>query len=148
MTLHWLSPSIRADAFRFYNRFMPYARLNKKELVGVIYAESSPSNQIIAAVRLRPIGEYQLVTGMLVHPHYRGQALGHQLMSNLQEQLIARPSFLFSLPELTAFYRQHRFFESSETKTEQCADIPAEISQLYKRYVSKGKQLCLMQHRP
>lgn len=143
---------MRADAFRFYNRFMPYARLNKKELVGVFYAESSSSKQIIAAVRLRPIGEYQLLTGMLVHPEHRGQALGHQLMSNLQDSLTAKPSFLFSLPDLTAFYQQHGFFESSESATEQCADIsaeiPAEITQLYNRYVSKGKQLCLMQHQP
>ncbi|QYJ85191.1 GNAT family N-acetyltransferase [Shewanella mesophila] len=148
MNLTWLDADSRAEAYQFYHQFMPYARLTKKELLGVFFAGNLSEKKIIAAVRLRPIGEYQLLTGMLVHPEYRGQGLAHQLMFNLQRTLNTKPSFLFSLPELTSFYQQHRFFENSEITMEQSPKIPAEITQLYKRYVSKGKQLYLMQYQP
>ncbi|WP_037428045.1 GNAT family N-acetyltransferase [Shewanella colwelliana] len=144
MILTWLDPNSRAEVYRFYRQFMPYARLTKKELVAVGYRlttlrqPSVASDTITAAVRLRPIGPYQLLTGMLVHPDYRQQGLGHSLMQAIDKPLQTTPSFLFSLPELTHFYAQHGFVEHGV--------MPAEITQLYQGYINQGKQLVLMRY--
>ncbi|MCG9697307.1 GNAT family N-acetyltransferase [Shewanella sp. Isolate11] len=138
MQLHWLNDDERIEAFGFYKKFMPHARLTKKEKLGVFFAENSASKPIIAAVRLRPIGSYQLLTGILVHPGNRGQGVGHQLMQALKPHLESAPSFLFSLPHLRNFYQQHQF--------EGDRQAPAEIRDLFSRYTREGKSLYLMCH--
>ncbi len=138
MQLHWLMPDNRNEAFRFYKQYMPYARISKKEKLAAFFANNSPQREIIAAVRLRPIGAYQLLTGMLVHPEYRRKGLAHQLMQALAPRLAATPSFLFALPHLCDFYQQHGFTCNQP--------VPAEINDLFKRYTQQGKTLHLMQY--
>lgn len=136
MTLYWLDPSMRQQAFIFYKRYMPHARLRKKERLAVKYFNNNPQEPLIAAVRLRSIGPYQLLTGMLVHPDHRNQGVAHHLMRALSPELNTCASFLFALPELVPFYRQHQF--SSE------GVFPVEIAQLHQRYLNQGKSLTPM----
>ncbi len=137
MQLHWLPPDNRNEAFRFYKQFMPYSHIAQKEKLAVLFADNE-QQEIIAAVRVRPIGPYQLLTGMLVHPEYRGKGIAHQMMLSLATTFANTPSFLFALPHLCDFYRQHGF-ESDQ-------QVPAEIHALFKRYSNQGKTLCLMRH--
>ena len=120
---------------------MPYARLTKKERVAVFLSEFASSEtelntETIAAIRLRPIGRYTLVTGMLVHPNYRGQGLGHQLMHAIMNELIDEHTFLFALPHLVSCYQQHGF-NLLQTP-------PNDIFQLLNKHQSDNKPLCLM----
>ncbi|MCG9720587.1 GNAT family N-acetyltransferase [Shewanella sp. Isolate7] len=94
--------------------------------------------QIAAAARIRPIGPYRLLTGLLVHPQLRGQGLGTSLMQALAPTLGAAPSFLFCEAELTAFYRGLGFMLPNNP--------PSELLQLQRRYQTQGKQLVLMQY--
>lgn len=140
--LHWLNIDNRAHAYTFYKQYMPYAHLTKKERLAVFFSEIPSTNEhlnpeIIAAVRLRPIGIYTLVTGMLIHPSYRGIGLGHQLMQGLSKELVNEHTFLFALPHLVAFYRQHGFGE--------CQNVPNDIGQLFNKYHSETKPLYLME---
>lgn len=141
LQLHWLNINNRAHAYTFYKQHMPYAHLTKKEQLAVFFSEIPPQNEklnpeIIAAIRLRPIGVYTLVTGMLIHPNYRGIGLGHQLMQGLSKELVNEHAFLFALPHLVAFYRQHGFDE--------CKNVPNDISQLFNKYHSENRPLILM----
>ncbi len=139
--LHWLNIDNRAHAYTFYKQHMPYAQLTKKEKLAVFFPEitstdESHKTEVIAAIRLRPIGVYTLVTGMLIHPNYRGQGLGHQLMKMVSHELIDERSFLFALPHLANFYQQHGFH--------QCQNVPNDIRQLFNKYDREDKPLCLM----
>ncbi len=137
MKLCWLDTDNRRDAYIFYKRFLPYARLSKKESVGVLYTrKDEDERQVIAAVRLRPIGSFTLLTGMLVHPDYREQGLAHQIMVSLADIFENNRTFLFSLPSLVGFYQQHQFIQTD--------DVPNDILQLFSKYQGLGKELILM----
>ncbi|NRD74964.1 GNAT family N-acetyltransferase [Shewanella sp. VB17] len=120
---------------------MPYARLTKKERLAVFLSESDsnktePHTEVIAAIRLRPIGRDTLITGMLVHPSFRGQGLGHSLMNAIINELNDEHAFLFALPHLVSFYQQHGF---NPLQTP-----PNDIAQLFIKHQRKHKPLCLM----
>lgn len=111
---------------------MPYAKPNKKEAILTI----SSNDTLVASVRLRPVGQLTLLTGMLVHPEYRGQALAHQLMTQLNKSLTPKTTFLFSIPELVPFYQSHHFSV--------CEAAPNDIQQLFAKHATKSKPLVLM----
>ncbi|WP_299793739.1 GNAT family N-acetyltransferase [uncultured Shewanella sp.] len=137
MDICWLDTDNRREASIFYRRYLPYARLGRKERVGVLYLQGEPGERlIVAAVRLRPIGTLTLLTGMLVHPDYRERGLAHQMLSSLMNTLETNRTFLFSLPELTDFYQQHQFVQTE--------DVPNDIWQLFLKYRGQGKELVLM----
>ncbi len=134
----------------FYRQHMPYARLAQKESVAVIHHvqptltnDTELSQQIIiAAIRVKPVGQYQLISGLLVHPDYRGQQVSTQLLQFIAPKLIVKDCFLFAHPWLISLYQQQQFIvrEPSELST-----LPAEITQLYHRYHSEQRPLILMQ---
>lgn len=139
--LHWLNSDNRAQAYIFYKRYMPYAHPTKKERLAVFFSEitstdESQSPEITAAIRLRPIGIYTLVTGMLIHPNYRGQGLGHQVMQRINNELLNKHTFLFALPHLVSFYQQHGFDE--------CQNVPNDVGQLFNKHYRDDRPLCLM----
>ncbi len=138
MKLCWLNTDNRSEAYIFYKRFLPYARLSKKEQVGVLFTlkNEDERQEVIAAIRLRPIGSFTLLTGMLVHPDYREQGLAHQIMASLAGIFENNKTFLFSLPSLTRFYQQHQFIQTE--------DVPNDILQLFSKYQRQGKELVLM----
>ena len=134
----------------FYRQHMPYARLAQKESVAVIHHLSPPATdevdisqqKIIAAVRVKPIGQYQLINGLLVHPDYRGQQLSTQLLKFIAPQLITKNCFLFAHPWLIDLYQQQHFIVIDQ---HDLSAIPADIIQLYRRYHSEQRPLVLMQ---
>jgi GNAT superfamily N-acetyltransferase len=134
----------------FYRQHMPYARLAQKESVAVIHNINSSTtddtqlsqHKIIAAIRVRPIGQYQLISGLLVHPHYRGQQVSTQLLRFIAPQLTVRQCFLFANPRLVGLYQRHHFVLIDPSEF---ARLPADIMQLYRRYHSEQRPLVVMQ---
>lgn len=133
MLFQWLSPIENALVKPLYKRYMKYSRPNKSDRVAII---RDTSHQIIACARIRPIGEYELFTGMLVLPNFRDQGFGHQLLAGMQNQFTENKTYIFSLPHLTAFYCQHGF-----TPLERA---PNDIQQRFNIYTNQGKTLNLL----
>lgn len=142
----------------FYRQHMPYARLAQKEAIAVInhLNSSATDNQdrsddvnratfrprnIIAAIRVKPIGHYQLVNGLLVHPDYRGQHHASHLLQFIAPRLKTKHCFLFAHPWLIGLYQQQHFVA---IEPRQISQLPAEITQLYYRYHSEERPLVLM----
>jgi predicted GNAT family N-acyltransferase len=137
--LTWVDASQRNEVKKFYRQHMPYARLLQKESVCVL-SQTDPNldslGEIIAAARIRPIGQLAILTGMLVHPEFRGQGIGHQLMQQLESTLCDGNTYIFALAPLEQFYAQHGF---SVIET-----APNDIAQLFLKYQSSDKELVLM----
>ncbi len=136
MTFSWLQAVENPLVKPFYKQFMPHARVNRSETVAVLRQE----NIIVACARLRPIGEFELLTGMLVHPDLRGQQLGHRLLSGMRERFTEGRSFTFALSHLTKFYAQHGFVSATKA--------PDEIHQRFLAYQAQGRDIVLMAYTP
>lgn len=124
---------------------MPYTRISRKEQIALLINDDEhtfppdsyiKAEQIIAGLRFRPIGEFNLLNGMLVHPDHRGKGIGHQLMKRVTEKLTSKETYLFSLPHLVEFYRKHGFSQDVQA--------PNDIEQLFNKYTSQGKDLVMM----
>ncbi|ACJ30901.1 GCN5-like N-acetyltransferase [Shewanella piezotolerans WP3] len=144
MQLTWLAPDDRNEVKKFYRQHMPYARLLQKESLCVL-TQTDPnfdsfgeitSSKIIASARIRPIGQLSILTGMLVHPDFRGQGVGHLLMRELEPVLCDGKTYIFALAHLVGLYAQHGF-----TVIE---DAPNDIAQLFLKYQGSDKELVLM----
>ena len=124
-----------------YKSFMPWAKPKGRERL--VIAITPPSNSgenappTLAVVRVRPVGEYDLVTGMLVHSDYRGKGLGDGLLAFIIPDLKPGMTFLYALPHLEAYYQRAGF------KTLELNSVPNDIGQLYLKY-SRQKPLVLM----
>ncbi|MGS0689867.1 GNAT family N-acetyltransferase [Shewanella sp. 30m-9] len=144
MQLTWLAPDERIEVKKFYRQHMPYARLLQKESVCVLTQEDCTStngtdiasSKIVASARIRPIGQLAILTGMLVHPDFRGQGVGHQLMDELASVINNDKTYIFALAHLQGFYSQHGFCAVSSA--------PNDIQQLFLKYQSSDKELVLM----
>ncbi|MEZ9594911.1 GNAT family N-acetyltransferase [Shewanella sp. 10N.261.52.F9] len=155
LQLTWLAPDERIEVKKFYRQHMPYARLLQKESVCVLtqtapnldscdeidsVAEITSSkticSKIIASARIRPIGQLAILTGMLVHPDFRGQGVGHKLMDELSPVISDGKTYIFALAHLVGFYSQHGFCAVSSA--------PNDIQQLFLKYQDSDKELVLM----
>ncbi|MPY21150.1 GNAT family N-acetyltransferase [Shewanella psychropiezotolerans] len=145
MKLIWLDNLHRRGVYGFYRSYMPYTRISRKEQIALLINDDEhtfppdsyiKAEQIIAGLRFRPIGEFNLLNGMLVHPDHRGKGIGHQLMKRVTEKLTSKETYLFSLPHLVEFYRKHGFSQDVQA--------PNDIEQLFNKYTSQGKDLVMM----
>ncbi|GIU23072.1 acyltransferase [Shewanella sp. MBTL60-007] len=154
MQLTWLAPDERIEVKKFYRQHMPYARLLQKESICVLIQDNCTSandvelsssgascssitlSKIIASARIRPIGQLAILTGMLVHPDFRGQGVGHQLMRELSSVINNGKTYIFALAHLEGFYAQHGFSV--------IADAPNDIQQLFLKYQRDSERLVLM----
>ena len=144
MQLTWLAADERNEVKKFYRQHMPYARLLQKESVCVLTQEDSTStngtdiasSKIVASARIRPIGQLAILTGMLVHPDFRGQGVGHQLMRELASVICDGKTYIFALAHLEGFYAQHGFSAVSSA--------PNDIQQLFLKYQRDDERLVLM----
>jgi predicted GNAT family N-acyltransferase len=142
--LTWLAADDRIEVKKFYRQHMPYARLLQKESLCVLTQAGSTSansveitcSEIVASARIRPIGQLSILTGMLVHPSFRGQGVGHRLMHELSPVLCDGKTYIFALVHLERFYTQHGF-----TVIE---DAPNDIAQLFLKYQRGSERLVLM----
>ncbi|MCL1038078.1 GNAT family N-acetyltransferase [Shewanella submarina] len=132
---------------KLYQAYMPWAKPKGREKLAIVTINGldnedtdqpdSNDKRIIAVVRIRPIGEFELVTGMLVHPEYRGQGIGDELLKFISPELTSGKSFLYALPHLENYYSRAGFqLRAIDT-------VPNDIGQLYLKY-SRQKPLVLM----
>ena len=135
MLFQWLKPIENPLVRPFYQAHLPYSRPNKADCIAVLRHQQA----IVACARLRPIGEFTLLTGMLVDPQYRGQGLGHQLLQQMHSHFKPGYTFAFALPALENFYLQHGFSLVSTA--------PNDIQQRYVAYQQQGKELRLLGYR-
>ncbi|WP_041420225.1 GNAT family N-acetyltransferase [Shewanella violacea] len=162
MQLIWLDNQNRRGVYGFYRSYMPYARISRKEQIALLindvetlspdsgikakqinddqhtchYDSDIKAKQIIAAIRLRPIGEFNLLIGMLVHPDHRGKGIGHQVLNGIADKLLSNETYLFALPHLVGFYQNHGFSQDIQA--------PNDIQQLFDKYTSQDKDLVMM----
>lgn len=132
MKFSWLQAIENPLVKPFYKQFMPHARVNRSEKIAVLRL----NNTIVACARLRPIEEFELLTGMLVHPDLRGQGIGHQLLAGMQERLTEGRTFTFAFSHLADFYARHGFAVTGRA--------PDEILQRFQAYQAQGRDIVLM----
>lgn len=132
MQFQWLKKIENPLVKPFYKQYLPYSRPNKAEHIAVL----KDNKAIVACARLRPIGEFTLLTGMLVSPDYRGQQLGHQLLHDMRTHFITAKTFTFALPQLADFYHQHGFVPTEVA--------PNDIQQRFLAYQQQRKNLLLL----
>lgn len=134
MLFQWLEPQQNPLVKPFYKRFMAYSRPKKSDRIAVL--RDDLSQEIIACARLRAIGHYTLLTGMLIHPKHRKKGLGHLLLQHMQVEMHSEQVFIFSLSTLADFYAQHHVIEITFA--------PNDIQQRFECYQNQGKELTLM----
>ncbi len=132
MQFQWLKTVENPLVRPFYKKYLPYSRPSKADVIAVLRSDGN----IIACARLRPIGEFALLTGMLVAPHHRGKQLGHTLLRQMLPQFQTGKTFTFALTSLTNFYQQHNFHITDAA--------PNDIQQRYQAYREQGKDLVLL----
>ncbi|WBA08529.1 GNAT family N-acetyltransferase [Salinivibrio kushneri] len=136
--IHPLEPLRFPLVARFYKTYYPPGKPKKDEHIWVV---DGPSG-LCGAVRFQQRQEYQLLTGMLLHPQLRGSGLSHQLLDAVRPLLAQRPSFCLAFRPLTTLYVQHGF-NSVDTQA-----LPEELAMRYQSYCHSGKDLVAMQYTP
>lgn len=142
-----MQKQVSREIKKLYQAHMPWAKPKGREKLAIVTTNGlddedtgqpeSDDKKIIAVVRIRPIGEFELVTGMLVHPDYRGTGVGDALLEFIKPQLNPGKSFLYALPHLENYYSRAGFqLQAIDT-------VPNDIGQLYLKYSSQ-KPLVLM----
>ncbi|OBT08410.1 hypothetical protein A9267_12015 [Shewanella sp. UCD-FRSSP16_17] len=132
----------------FYRQHLPYSKPMFKDTVILCCQEKADdkpianhTNQlqidnILAAVRIKKIGEVQLVTGLVVKKSARSQGIAHQLMSVIQSNLLESECYVFAIASLTDFYQQHGFIKPHE--------VDNNINQLFKKHNNQNRPLALL----
>ncbi len=123
---------------RLYKAHYPSAKAKRNELTLTGYCDAT----LAAVVRLRPIDQYRLLTGMLVIPSHQNMGYGHQLLNYCQQHLLTGQDFCFAYQHLQNFYAGHGFHALEADA------LPHPLSTLFQRYSSAGKQLVAMQYQP
>ncbi|MBL4831327.1 MAG: GNAT family N-acetyltransferase [Aliivibrio sp.] len=120
---------------KLYKEHYPAGRPKRGETIFIVKSDQV----LIGAVRFQITDNAQLLTGMLIHPEFRGLGIGHLLLEHCKKQISATKCYCFSFPHLTNFYYQHHFEEISENQ------LPESLRGRFKRYVDSGKQLHSLQ---
>lgn len=131
---HYTLPLIR----QFYKKNGMRAQAPKNELIYSARLEA----QLIAALRLSPLGNDYLLRSMCVAAERRRQGIGQQFLQALQPILAAHKVYCFPFSHLVDFYQQANFVLITTD------DAPPGIADKFLRYLNNGKHICLMQHQP
>ncbi len=141
---------------QLYRQQMPYSKPTLKDKIAIISSDNQVSaemhhsgdtnastdvnrpraNNIIAAIRIKPVGQWQLITGLVVSSEHRGQGLAHKLLEFITPELQANDCYVFALPHLSHFYQQHGFVKVQLAVND--------IQQLYLKHHLAQKPLVLM----
>lgn len=121
---------------KFYQAHYPSGKPNKADPIWAI----KENGTILAAARLKQIGNSQLLTGMVTFPSRRNTGLGQHLLSNLQPILKQKASFCFALDHLTDFYQRGHFTVINEEA------LPKELRARFNAYRSQGRNITAMQY--
>ena len=119
---------------RFYKSYYPAGKAKKDEIIWV----GENTSGIICSARFKQFDQYQLLTGMLVHPEHRGRGIGKQLLSAANEQLSSLPCFCFAFSHLEQMYQNAGFVVLTDS------ELPASLASRICRYRQSGKILTAM----
>lgn len=118
------------------------AQAPKNELIYSARLQQPSAQQLVAALRLSPVGEHYLLRSMCVAQDLRRQGIGQQFLQTLQPILAAHDVYCFPFSHLLEFYQQANFALIDPN------DAPPGIADKFSRYLNNGRNLCLMQHQP
>lgn len=133
---HLLEPLRFPLINRFYKMYYPAGKAKKDEIIWL----GENTSGIICCVRFKQFDQYQLLTGMLVHPDLRGSGIGKQLLNAASEQLTHQPCFCFAFSHLEKMYQDAGFAVITES------ELPEPLASRIRRYRQSGKALTPMQY--
>ncbi|MDP5255833.1 MULTISPECIES: GNAT family N-acetyltransferase [unclassified Vibrio] len=119
---------------KLYKQHYPSAKPKSDETIYTLEHQK----QIIATLRLRTIGQYRLMTGMLVLPTYRQQGVGGALLTYCKENVFQAGDYCFALNHLGDYYQRYGF------KIGAVESLPNDLRTLLLRYTGTGKDLIPM----
>lgn len=121
---------------KLYKQHYKAGKAKSNELIYVAYND----NELCGVVRLRPVEQYRLLTGMLVIPQYRHLGVAHHLMKHCARHTLKKSDYCFAYTHLVPFYNRHHF------EIVEPSDLPSQLFSLFQRYSQSGKALTAMQY--
>jgi len=121
---------------KFYQEHYPSGKPNKADPIWAI----RHNGKVICAVRLKQIGNNQLLTAMVTDPAYRNLGLGTHLINEIQPALNQLPSYCFAFTHLVPFYTANHF------STIPPDTLPEELKKRFTSYCLQGRKITAMRH--
>ncbi|PSU31223.1 GNAT family N-acetyltransferase [Photobacterium lutimaris] len=134
LRFHLLEPLRFPLINRFYKSYYPAGKAKKDEVIWI----GEDSKGIQACVRFKQFDEYQLLTGMLVHPDHRSQGHGIALLEACNDQLTTTQCYCFAFSHLETFYQGSGFVIIKDN------ELPEPLQSRINRYRQSGKTLTPM----
>ncbi|MGF1681963.1 GNAT family N-acetyltransferase [Photobacterium minamisatsumaniensis] len=119
---------------RLYKAHYPAGKAKRDEVIWV----GENDNGIQCCVRFKQFDNYQLLTGMLVHPSIRELGVGQQLVQASKLQISQKTCFCFAFSHLESFYQRAGFQIISDSA------LPESLKSRIERYRQSGKALIPM----
>ncbi|MEZ8144678.1 GNAT family N-acetyltransferase [Enterovibrio norvegicus FF-33] len=123
---------------RFYKDHYPAGKPKKDEVIWTMEREK----RLAGAVRFRQFNEFQLLTGMLIDPEFRGEKLGATFLKSIQEQTQSKICYCLAYRYLVSLYEGAGFYIIDDHA------LPDELQGRYASYCNSGKDLVPMQYLP
>jgi len=121
---------------KFYQEHYPSGKPNKADPIWAI----RHNGKVICAVRLKQIGNNQLLTAMVTDPAYRNLGLGTHLINEIQPALNQLPSYCFAFTHLVPFYTANHFSAIPPDT------LPEELKKRFTSYCLQGRKITAMRH--
>ena len=134
LRFHLLEPLRFPLINRFYKAYYPAGKAKKDEIIWI----GEDNKGIQACVRFKQFEDFQLLTGMLVHPDLRSQGQGAALLTACKTQLSAQPCYCFAFSYLESFYQSAGFVTLEDNQ------LPESLRTRINRYRQSGKSLTPM----
>ncbi|KXF79605.1 GNAT family N-acetyltransferase [Enterovibrio coralii] len=123
---------------RFYKSHYPAGKPKKDEVIWTVEGETG----LCGAVRFKQFDAFQLLTGMLIAPSFRGQQLGDRFLEAVASQTQATPCYCLAYRYLTPLYERAGF------RVIEKSALPEELQGRYVSYCNSGKDLIPMRYFP
>jgi len=115
------------------------AQAAKIDVIIIARAPQANNSAIIGALRLCPVKGGWLLRSMSIRQDYQRQGIGSLMLGQIKAQLAEKTCYCFAYRHLQSFYQKAGFKPGDETA------VSEEISQRYRQYRQKGKDIVLMQ---
>ena len=129
-------PAILPQVKRFFREHGFRAQAPRGDIIHLALRDQ----QLLAALRLCPVGEAWLLRSMCVHQDHRQRGIGSFMLQQIQSSLQQRACYCFPHDYLEDFYRRAGFVPL------QPAQAPAAIAERYHRYRDQGRSILLMKY--
>ena len=134
LRFHQLEPLRFPLINRFYKAYYPAGKAKKDEIIWI----GEDNKGIQACVRFKQFENFQLLTGMLVHPDLRSQGQGAALLIACKTQISTQPCYCFAFSYLESFYHSAGFVTLEDNQ------LPESLRTRINRYRQSGKSLTPM----